>query len=158
MPTPQTLEEQGLLIKIEVELDDDEQPQRLIYAHPRAAAWLENILPGLETDGYVPGALRPEEQADTLFYQFVIGAAAMQMPPNFLDPKPDGVWELRTHDLRLFGWFWKKGVFILTSIEQAKRCKDLNLYPGHRDQAKHDRDTIDLDAPKFITGRLEDVL
>ena len=85
-------------------------------------------------------------------------AAAMQMAPNCLRPEIEGVWELRTHDLRFFGWFWRKCVFVIASIEQAKRCKDLRLYPGHRDQAKRDRAALNLDPPKFITGDLEDVL
>lgn len=158
MPTPQTLVEQGLLIKIEVELEDDEQPQRLIYALPRVVDWLQEALPLLATDGYVPGALKPDEQADALFYQFIIGEAEMQMPPNCLNPTPDAVWELRTHDLRFFGWFWTKGVYIISSIDQARRCKDLGLYSGYREQAKHDRDKMDLDPPKFISGKLQDVL
>jgi len=158
MPTPQSIEEQGLLVQLEVDLDPDEQPQRLLYAHGRVVEWLEEILPNLETDNYVPGALRPEDQADALFYQFISGSTSMQMAPNCLKPEQEGVWELRTHDLRLFGWFWRKGVFIFTAIDQAKRCKDLNLYAGYRNQTKHDRENLDLDPPKFTPGGLSDVL
>lgn len=158
MPTPQMLANQKVLDKVEVELDADEQPQRLIYAHPRASRWLSQTLPRLETDGHVPGALRPEDQADTLFYQFIVGFPVMQMAPNCLRPEDQGIWELRTHDLRFFGWFWIKGVFIISSVEQAGRCKKLWLYPGHRDQARSDREALNLDEPKFITGDLEDVL
>ncbi|WP_347140988.1 hypothetical protein [Paracoccus sp. SSK6] len=158
MPTPQSLEERGLLVKIEVELDPDEQPQRLMYAHARVITWLEEVLPELESDNYVPGALKPEDQADALFYQFISGTAPMQMAPNCLRPEEDGVWELRTHDLRFFGWFWRKGVFIIAAAEQAKRCKDLNLYAGYRNQSKYDRENLDLDPPKFTNGALSDVL
>jgi hypothetical protein len=158
MATPDTLKTAGLLEPVEVELDGNQQPQRLIYAHPRADSWLNGTLPQLEADGYVEGALTPEEQADTLFYQFISGATAFQMAPNCLRPKDDGIWELRTHDLRVFGWFWRKGVFIISSVEQAKRCKQLNLYAGYREQAKHDRNGMELDEPKFIPGELEDVL
>jgi len=158
MPTPKSIEEQGLLTRIEVELDADEQPQRLLYAHNRVVTWLEEILPNLETDNYVPGALRPEDQADALFYQFISGRTSMHMAPNCLKPEQEGVWELRTHDLRLFGWFWRKGVFIFTAIDQAKRCKDLHLYAGYINQTKHDRENLDLDPPKFAPGGLLDVL
>lgn len=158
MPTPQRLEEQGLLQKIEVELDPDEQPQRLMYAYPRVVRWLTGILPSLESDNYVRGALKPEQQADALFYQYISGTSPMQMAPNCLRPEEDGIWELRTHDLRFFGWFWKKGVFIAAAAEQAKRCKDLNLYAPYREQSKRDREILNLDTPKFINGGIIDVL
>lgn len=158
MPTPQTLVQQGRLEAIEVELDPDELPERLIYAHPRVVRWLEEVLPTLQSDNYVPGALRPEEQTDVLLYQLISGQGQVALPPKCLRPQEDGVWELRTHDLRFFGWFWRPKIFIMTSIEVASRCKELNLYGGHRDQAKHFRDGLDLEPPKFVSGEIEDVL
>lgn len=158
MATPWTLEELGFLKQLEVELDPDEQPQRLVFAHPRVVKYADEVIPALQTDGYIAGAASPDEQYDSLLYQFISGAPRFSMAPNCLNPSIEGVWELRSHDLRLFGWFWRPCVYIMSSIEQAARCKDLGLYHGHKEQARHFRDSIDLDVPKFITGGIDDVL
>lgn len=158
MATPQELVARGLLVPIEVELDPDEQPQRLIYAYPRAKTWMENVLPCLQTDGYFEGAASPSEQADALLYEIVSGKSSWEMPPKCLYPTSDGAWELRTHDLRFFGWFWRKGVFIMTSVETKQMCLK-GYYTGHKNQSLHDRNMLDLDPPKFVAGsELDDVL
>jgi hypothetical protein len=105
MATVQQLETRGELVGIEVELDPDEEPQRLIYALPSVIEWMDDVLPGLETDGYIPGANRPIEQAEAQFYSFVSGKTTFEMPPHPMRPEEHGVWVLRTHDLRFFGFF-----------------------------------------------------
>lgn len=149
----------GIVEQIEVELEAGELPERLVYCHPRVVKWLENVLPTLQTDGYIAGALTPSEQAATFLHQFIAGRPISSMPPRTMRPESDGIWELRTHDLRFFGWFWKKGVFVLSAIDTKARCvKIQGLYGGYREQSKTDRDTIDLDEPKYILGEIEDVL
>ena len=128
---------QGVVELIEVELEPGEQPERLVYCHPRVVNWLETVLPTLQTDGYIAGALTPSEQAETLLYQFIAGRSLSAMPPKSMRPETAGIWELRTYDLRFFGWFWKKGVFVLSSIETKAKCLRIRgLYEGHRDQSK----------------------
>lgn len=157
MPTAQELHQAGLLEKIDVDLDPGEQPLRLMYALPRAITWMEKELPKLTTDGFVPGASSPQEQADTLFYEFIVGKSLASFPPKCLNPEANGVWELRTADLRFFGWFWRKCVYILSAVDTKAKCKT-GLYVGYRGQAEHDRTVLNLDPPKFINGKLSDAL
>jgi hypothetical protein len=119
---------------------------------------MKRKLPRLKTDGYIPGAATPSEQMDFLLYQFISGKPITSMPPKCMLPESEGIWELRTHDLRFFGWFWRKGVFVISSAETKARCKTVGVYGRCRLQARRDRDRLELDLPKFVNGRLEDVL
>lgn len=160
MATAQQLEASGELVRIEVELDDDEVPLRLVYALPRVIDWMKNVLPSLETDGYVAGANRPAEQAEALIYDVIIGKSPLAMAPRCMKPTEAGIWELRTFDLRFFGFFWRKGVFVMTSAETKAKClKHQGLASGHRNFAILQRGRLDLDPPKFVPGStIDDVL
>lgn len=159
MATPAELEEKGELSKLVGILDDDQPEERLVYALPRARDWLTETLPLLETDGFHENAASPQEQAYDLFYAFLSGEDDFaEFIPKPLRPKDSYVWELRTADLRFFGWFWRKGIFILSAVDLKQRCARYNLYAGYRDQCEHDRETLDLDPPKFIAGDLNDVV
>lgn len=157
MATIQELCRDRQLELLEVDLDPHELPQRLVYALPRVLIWMESTLPTLTTDGYVPGASTPTEQAENLLYQFIVGKPIKSMPPKCMRPEGDGVWELRTHDLRFFGWFWRKSIFVVSAIDTKARCLK-GYYHGFRCQAERDRNNLDLDPPKFINGSLDDVL
>lgn len=159
MPTPSDAADSGQLVKIDGGLDAHEQEQRLLYAMPRAVAWLENELDDLEADGFYDNAPTPNQQADDLFYSFVSGEDMdSEWPPHVMLPSERGVWELRTADLRFFGWFWRKGVFVISAVDAASRCKQFSLYAGYREQAVRDRDDFDFDPPPYVNGELSDVL
>ena len=63
-----------------------------------------------------------------------------------------GIWELKTSDLRIFGWFHAKDCFIGYRAEHADFVKKHNLYYGLASEAARFRDQLDLDEPKFIPG------
>ncbi len=153
MATAQHLADRGILVRIEIELDPDEEPQRVLYALPRVKLWIDEELPEIKSDGYVHGALNPSEQAESLFYDVVSGKSPLDMAPKCMKPDEDGVWELRTHDLRFFGFFWRKGVFVMTSADTKAKCIKVNgLASGHRNNAIYFRGGLDLDEPKFVPG------
>jgi hypothetical protein len=158
MATPKDLcDGDGPLELIDGDLDEGENPLRLMYAFPNAIKWLQETLPLLESDGYVEGALTPLEQAAALFHDFSAGKEISEFPPHSMRPESEGIWELRTSDLRFFGWFWRRSVFILVSVETKKKCLE-GFYEGHRNQAKFNRDRLGLDEPKYINGEISDVL
>lgn len=139
-------------------LEGHEQPERLVYAFPHVVEWLENVLPDLESD-FHESKQDPLEQADELLYDFVSGEDfSFYEKSHSMLPTDPGVWELKTKDLRLFGWFFVKRVFVVAEINSAFRCKQHNLYPGYRDSVVRRRDVLNLDEPKFITGDYQDVL
>ena len=64
-----------------------------------------------------------------------------------------GVWEMRTTDVRIFGWFPVKDIFICAEGDQAGFIKSHNLYQGYRNSTIRKRNQLDLDEPKFIPGK-----
>ena len=159
MATTKQLVDSGRLVKVEGNLLPHQLPQRCIYALPRAIRWMNNDLPTIRTDGVVEGALEPLEQADALINDFLSGIPPDMwvMAPHLMHPHENGVWELRTPDLRFFGWFWRRGIFILSAIGTAEMCKQRNLYHGYQTQCLHDMRALDLDPPCFTDGGIEDV-
>ena len=158
MPTPSELAEDGILVHYGGRLAAWELPVRKLFAFPSAVTWIRDVLPGLQSDGYFDEAPTPSQQLDALFHQFLTGVEVFPFPPKAMEPQTTGVWELRTHDLRAFGWFWRKGIFIMTSIDTKKRVVEHGLYNGYRDDCTRRCGEIDLDPPRMITGRAEDVL
>jgi len=159
MPTPSELEAQGQLVKIDAALEEWEQEFRCLYVHPRVENWFTSELPNLDADGFWESVQSPEDQAEDLVYRFVSGEDDIaDLPPHSMQPKEAGVWELCTYDLRFFGWFWRKGVFIVSAVDTACRCKQHSLYAGYREQCVRDREGFDLTPPPFITGETSDVL
>lgn len=160
MPTPGDAAAMGRLHKIDGGLSASEQEERLLYAMPRAAQWLDDNLERLDADGFYENAQSPTMQADDLFYAFVPGGdIEKDFPPHVMQPPKEGVWESRTADLRFFGWFWRRGVFIISAVDRAERCKKRSLYTGYRNQCVRDRQDFGFDEPPFVEGEsINDVI
>jgi len=164
MATPDQLAKQGDLHKLEIHLEPGDLPQQRIFAMPRVTQWLKNQLPALRADGYHDGAMSPKEQAYEQLRAFVVGddlsmtagACGSLKPAKLMHPPEHGIWELRTFDLRFFGWFWRKSMLIISAADTKARCRDHNLYSGYLDQALRDRETLNLDEPKFLSGGYDD--
>ncbi|SRR5579885_1254218 len=158
MATLATLVSSKKLVQIGGGLAKDEQPVRLLYAYPHVIEWLNDTLPALEPFD-ADGMQSPLEQVDDLFHDFVAGEDfSFYELSHSMEPLEDGVWELKTPDIRLFGWFYKKGIFLAANIDTMERVKKHNLYAGYRDDVVRRRNQLDLDAPKFVTGGYADVL
>jgi hypothetical protein len=162
MPTAQTLAHEGVLVAVDPEdlLDQGELPERQLFLMPRVAVWIEEYLEGLESDGYYDGSLTPEQQLFRLFKNFVSGKNLLDpdLPPKQMRPRPCPIWELRTADLRIFGWFCQHGTFLASAIETKAKCLEHNLYPGFKNQCYSDVASLDLDDPKYLMGEGADVL
>src|SRR6266571_754944 len=87
------------------------QEFRSIYGSPRLKTWIEGDLPGLESTWNVE--LTPAEQLTALVEIYCSGDVltfGWQFKP--LTHVKDGIWELKTADLRVFGWFHKRDCFV----------------------------------------------
>lgn len=145
------LTEQNQLLKLDAALSWREQEERRIYVSPRARDWMEQTLPcevsdrGLETS--------PLEQLDQFLVNYCSGRELTYerqfRPINHID---NGAWELKTADVRLFGWFAAKDCFVCTAGDTKFRVKTIGLVPGYRDEVVRFRDALALDEPKFVTG------
>lgn len=118
---------------------------------PEVVQWLEETLPALT--GFFEQEIGPEEEFDAFLAGYAAGEPLVyerQLWPLF--HHSSGIWELKTRDLRLFGWFWRRDCFICSRIDDATHVKAYSLYAGYRDEAVRFRDSLDLDPPKFIEG------
>lgn len=151
MATLLDLARRGVVEKLEAELRPRQQELRAIYAFPKAVTKIESVIAGLES--HFESEISPLEQLDAFAGIYCSGEPLMferQFQP--LWHIGAAVWELKTRDLRLFGWFYRRDVFVCTNIDDATRVKKFSLYAGYRDEAVRDRDSIDLDEPKYVPG------
>ena len=161
MATIETLIQRGSLIRIDVDLDGPEQVFRRLLALPRFGPLMETRLPTFVSS--TGAEMTPLEQVDVLFHDFVVGKPLnhgrqfRRITPG-KPPGMHGIWELKTIDMRIFGWFAAKACFIAVSGDLADNVKDSHLYAGYRNEAVRFRDQLDLDAPKFVRGGEYDVL
>ena len=152
MATIAELVADGKLIRFDPQLDDGDQELRLLYMLPKFNNWLTVELPGLGSTWNIEES--PAEQLDALLADYASGLA-LQFGTQFkwLRPVEKGIWELKTADIRVFGWFPKRDVFIAASADTAERLKTMTgLYRGYIDEAVRFRENLPLDEPKFIPG------
>lgn len=103
--------------------------------------------------------LRPTEQVYVLFYDFVSGNDfAYYARSHRMNPIEQGIWELKTEDVRIFGWFHVRCAFVMANIDSMERVKRHGLYAGYHGDCIRRRDALDLDSPKFVRGSYSDVL
>lgn len=158
MTTIVELVERSELTRVGGNLLRHEIPKRAIYVRNSVLVWLEDNLDELQTDGYVPGASTPKQQVVALFRAFIRGDDPSNfMLPTLMEPNENWVWELRTPDLRLFGWFYRRGCFIVTGVNTKKVCVDQRLYGGYRDECVSWRNRSELEPPIVLEGRHKDV-
>lgn len=87
----------------------------------------------------------------------------MQYGPMFhdMDPAADEVWEMKTEDLRIFGWMYKPREFIAVqggyADDYKKPTKSKNYADDRRDVVKA-RDALPLDGDKFVGGRFHELV
>jgi hypothetical protein len=139
------------LFKLDPALEPNEQEWRSVHAFPQFRKRIENdLLNWVSTWGV---ELTPVQQLDALMEVFCSGETltfGSQFKP--LEHLGDGIWELKTPDLRLFGWFLAKDCFICTAVDLAFNVKSYNLYAGYAGEAVRLRALLDLDEPKFVVG------
>src|SRR4051794_15631433 len=152
MPTIEDLVEANAILKIEVGLDARDQPLRLLYATPDFTAWLEKILRGAEPPNRL-GDATPAEQIDQLFHTFLSGMPLVYTRQfRFIRAEKNAVWELKTPDTRIFGWFMKKDCFVAVFGDWTDLVKDHDLYRGYRIAIRRLRRELDVEDSLCVQG------
>jgi hypothetical protein len=151
MATLLELDRAAELFKLDPQLEPNEQEWRMIYLSPTLMRWMQDELPHLESTWKVE--VDPTQQLDALVEEFCSGAT-LYYGPHFhpIAHVEDGIWELKTPDLRIFGWFHAKDCFVGWRAGLADFIKTHNLYHGFAGETAHFRNRLDLNAPKFIPG------
>jgi hypothetical protein len=95
----------------------------------------------------------PFRQFSSLMDRYLTGERLnFEESMHVMNPVADGIWELITADLRIFGWFYRKNVFIATAINLARVIKTHNLYAGYKGEALRFRENVKLAPPKCVPG------
>jgi hypothetical protein len=134
---------------------------RWIYGFPGFQTWLDVDLPKLK-----PGRLKspdpPMEQVDNILYRWITGRDILYTR-QFQDlmPQVDEVWELKTADIRIFGWMYRPLKFIAVFGDYADLYKGLHKKRSYGEavsRVKKGRDKLDLDQPKFAGGTFDELV
>lgn len=151
MATVEHLVAVGKLKKHVPDLDDDELPERLALLSPEFEAWAQTELKPCPCLG--GRFVTPFEQAEQILYEFVVGRPmAYSVHYRKLDPIGLHVWELKTPDVRIFGWFPRKCHFIAVCGELKNRIRRAKDYAPYIQRVLDFRVQLDLDEPKALTG------
>ena len=139
------------MIRYELSDDDDRLGVRALYFSPDFVEWLENILPDKTADR--SRDLVPADQVEAFFDRFLTDEH-MSGVGDFqnITPQSHGVYEMKTTDVRMFGWFYRKGIFIAARGCMKKDVK--GNYDAERKVVEIFRDSLDLPPPSFIRGKL----
>ncbi|MGA8497220.1 MAG: hypothetical protein WB764_17170 [Xanthobacteraceae bacterium] len=134
---------------------------RWIYGFPDFPPWLARDLPNLKP-GRLNAADPPQEQVDNIFYRWITGKEIIYSR-QFQDllPMADEVWEMKTADIRIFGWMYRPLKFIAVFGDYAdlyKGSKKTRTYEAARRRVVAERDRLNLDAPKLATGTFDELV
>jgi len=162
MATLDTLVARGVLIPIHVPLGNEPE-RRWIYGFPEFEEWLKSVVPHLES-GRLKGSEPPMEQLDYALYRWTSGKR-IQYDRHFKDlmPLKDEVWELKTLDLRIFGWMHRPMNFVAVFGDYADLYKPpskerFGRYETAKQKVISARQMLDIDEPKFAKGTFDDLV
>jgi hypothetical protein len=152
MTTIAVLVARGAISKIEVELASRDQPARLLYGTPGFIQWL-NELPAVSPPQRHSGLATPAEQIDDLFHAFLSGKPLIFTRQfRVVRAEDNAVWELKTPDLRVFGWFMRKDCFVAVFGNWTDTIKDHDLYRGYRIAIRRLRRELGVDETLCVRG------
>lgn len=160
MATLKELEDSGLLVRIEVELNMGELPWRRVFGTQDFLKWLDEVLPTLTTT-VIGGDTEPIEQVDAVFHEYIIGRH-LDENHHFkpLSWTPDwSIWEFKTPDIRIFGWLVEKDAFVCAFGDMKDEIELMKKYGAYIAKTKYVRDQLPLNEPKYVASKeYDDVL
>lgn len=161
MATFDSLLAERALIKIGVKLLRGQFPERKLYAYPDCWEWMRTEVPKLKT-GVLQSDFTPLEQQVHRLRQWISGQEIVKdrMFHDML-PVEAGVWEMKTADLRYFGWMYQKRQFIIAKCGYADDYKEPNKKKTsgeERDEVIKRRDALPLDGEKWKEGSFDELV
>ncbi|MBR1165213.1 hypothetical protein [Bradyrhizobium elkanii] len=152
MSTLNKLLEAGTLTSVTLGLLDDELPERGLFGTARLHSFLSNDLPSIPSQDAMLSAL---QQVANLFGRFLTNRPlVLQSPIAPIRHLEDSVWELKTKDVRIFGWFAAKDSMVIDAGCDVKLLKSQKLnYSGFITQTSYIRKTLGFSPKDYITGK-----
>lgn len=159
-----TLDNLATVTRIRVPLAQGEFDEREFYALPSFMRFIQEALPLLPT-GVLGATETPKQQMDSVLRKWNSGRP-MEYRRSFstLRPTHHSVWEMKTADLRIFGWIYRPRVFVAAFVGYADDYKQQGENPPKedygeaRDRVIWLRDRLDLDLPLFVTGEYDAIV
>lgn len=153
-----TLDKIAIATRIRIPLGRREFDEREFYALPSYMNEVANVVPNLQA-GRLNAPLSPLEQLDDILHKWITGKR-MRYDRWLKDliPQSSETWEMKTADLRIFGWIYRPKVFVAAFIGYTDDYKwhgkqpPKESYDAARDRVVGIRDRLDLDEPKFTAG------
>lgn len=140
----------GRIHRWQVDLTSRQQPQRTICLLPILG---ERLGVDLAEGSTWNLDVTPEQQLDALTADFVAGEPlAFGLQFKSLRHHADGIWYLKTADVRLFGGFHAKDCFLAATCALAENVKRYKLYRPIGEEAARLIAALELDEPKTILG------
>lgn len=151
MATIAELEDAGLLLPYDPDVEDGEFPSRYIHLAPDFKPWFEIHLPTESSPDRLH--LTPYEQAEQKLYDFCMGRPlAYDRDRKILHPQGLHIWSLKAPEVRVFGWMPKRRHFIAVCGELKCRLQSSSDYTPFIERVREFREALPLDMPKFLTG------
>ena len=152
MTTIEELVEANAISRIQVEMHPRDHELRLLYGTPQFIAWLQEVLDGARPARLL-GPTSPAEQIDDLFHSFLSGEhLVFTRQFRVVRAEENAVWELKTPDTRIFGWFMAKDCFVAVFGNWTDIIKEHDLYRGYRIAIRRLRRELDIDATLCVRG------
>ncbi|NLS00782.1 hypothetical protein HGP17_28470 [Rhizobium sp. P38BS-XIX] len=140
------------IVKVEIQLGRKESSKRLLFATPSFVNWLNERVSKDEPSS-LGAVLSPVEQLDFLFYTFVSGKPLIHSKQfRAIRVERNAVWELKTVDLRIFGWFPMRDCFVAVFGDWADHVKDHDLYRGYRLEVRRLRRELGVGDALCVEG------
>lgn len=121
---------------------------------------MAHVVPTLTT-GKLQAAQTPLEQMDDILFKWISGRPMIYTRwIQDLMPDTDEVWELKTADLRIFGWICRPRTFIAVKGGYADDYKKRNsgLYEAAKKSVIQAREELALDEPKIAKGTFDAIV
>jgi hypothetical protein len=162
MATFDRIIEDKLLIPVVVRLPRGKFYDRNLYAYPDCLKWMKETVPTLDT-GRLNSAQTPAEQLMMRLQQWLSGDPIKDGPMfrEMSHPKDNDVWELKTDDLRMFGWMYQPKKLVIASCGYADDYKEPTKIKNYGDDVRavmQARDALPLDGPKFVKGTFDELV
>ena len=161
MATLNKLVSDGKLVRVTVPLNRGESHERLIYGLPEAIRWMRDDVPKMSV-GRLQSPQTPAEQLDSMLRRWTAGhPIAYGRHLYDLMPGEDETWELKTADLRIFGWIYRPRIFIAACGGYADLYKGPTKQLNYEDDRRiilKERETLDLDGEKFARGTYDELV
>jgi hypothetical protein len=149
-----------LLIPVILRLPRGQFHERKIFAYPDCVRWMRDEVPKMTT-GRLASDFTPHEQMVERLRQWMSGQP-MEYGRMFhdMEPSADNVWEMKTADLRVFGWMFQRCKFIAVRggyADDYKQPTKKKSYADERREVVKARDALPLDNPKFVEGKINEL-